>query len=204
MNPLSNLPAYIALVADDDQIISKRIARKSLTIAFVIIAIVVMTGHVLFTLFGITLATLRIAGGILVALTGYHMINGVHSPDAKHVGNELVADPTAVAVSPLAMPLFAGIATAITLSQGGWEHRLITLTAFLLLCLLTYLLLLSAKDIARFLGQNIMAVITRVMGLILTTIGMQMLIMGIQGAFKQLDKLLTKLLSYLTKVSINN
>ncbi|KKC17961.1 membrane protein [Streptococcus dysgalactiae subsp. equisimilis] len=187
MNPLSNLPAYIALVADDDQIISKRIARKSLTIAFVIIAIVVMTGHVLFTLFGITLATLRIAGGILVALTGYHMINGVHSPDAKHVGNELVADPTAVAVSPLAMPLFAGpgtIATAITLSQGGWEHRLITLTAFLLLCLLTYLLLLSAKDIARFLGQNIMAVITRVMGLILTTIGMQMLIMGIQGAFK--------------------
>lgn len=51
MNPLSNLPAYIALVADDDQIISKRIARKSLTIAFVIIAIVVMTGHVLFTLF---------------------------------------------------------------------------------------------------------------------------------------------------------
>lgn len=119
MNPLSNLPAYIALVADDDQIISKRIARKSLTIAFVIIAIVVMTGHVLF---GITLATLRIAGGILVALTGYHMINGVHSPDAKHVGNELVADPTAVAVSPLAMPLFAGpgtLATAITLSQGG-------------------------------------------------------------------------------------
>ncbi|BAN94636.1 hypothetical protein SDSE167_2262 [Streptococcus dysgalactiae subsp. equisimilis 167] len=58
------------------------------------------------------------------------------------------------------------------------------MTAFLLLCLLTYLLLLSAKDIARFLGQNIMAVITRVMGLILTTIGMQMLIMGIQGAFK--------------------
>lgn len=187
MNPLSNLPAYIALVADDDQIISKRIARKSLTIAFVIIAIVVMTGHVLFTLFGITLAALRIAGGILVVLTGYHMINGVHSPDAKHVGNELVADPTAVAVSPLAMPLFAGpgtIATAITLSQGGWEHRFITLTAFLLLCLLTYLLLLSAKDIARFLGQNIMAIITRVMGLILTTIGMQMLIVGIQGAFK--------------------
>lgn len=51
------------------------------------------------------------------------------------------------------MPLFAGpgtIATAITLSQGGWEYRLITLTAFLLLCLLTYLLLLGAKDIARF------------------------------------------------------
>ncbi|BCK50748.1 hypothetical protein SDSE159_20050 [Streptococcus dysgalactiae subsp. equisimilis] len=140
MNPLSNLPAYIALVADDDQIISKRIARKSLTIAFVIIAIVVMTGHVLFTLFGITLATLRIAGGILVALTGYHMINGVHSPDAKHVGNELVADPTAVAVSPLAMPLFAGpgtIATAITW-LGTSSHNLDSFLASLFTDLPTF------------------------------------------------------------------
>ncbi|MGT2933640.1 MarC family protein [Streptococcus catagoni] len=187
MNPLSNLPAYIALVADDDQNISKKIARKSLIIAFVIIALVTLSGQFIFTLFGITIDALRIAGGILVALTGYHMINGIHSPGSKNIEHATPNDPMSIATSPLAMPLFAGpgtIATAITLSEGKFENQVLTLLAFFLLCLLTYLLLLSAKPIANFLGKNIMSIITRMMGLILTTIGIQMLLLGIRGAFK--------------------
>ncbi len=82
MHPLSNLPAYIFLEIDDDQMISKRIAGKSLTIAFVIIAVVALTEHAIF---------------------------------------------------PLDILLFAGfgtIATAITLFQGDWEYRILTLTVF--------------------------------------------------------------------------
>ncbi|WMB29892.1 MarC family protein [Streptococcus didelphis] len=187
MNPLSNLPAYMALVAGDDKLISKKIARKSLLIAFTIVVVVTLSGHFIFTLFGITIDALRIAGGILVGLTGYHMINGVHSPAAKHIEPTSISDPLDVAISPLAMPLFAGpgtIATAIILSHGSWEHQLITILSFLLLCLLTYLLLLSADRIATFLGKNMMGIITRLMGLILTTIGVQMFVLGIQGAFK--------------------
>lgn len=91
-----------------------------------------------------------------------------------------------IAISPLAMPLFAGpgtIATAITLSQGSFENQLITLTSFFILCLITYSLLISAKTISQVLGKNVMSVITRLMGLILTTIGIQMLVIGIRGAF---------------------
>ncbi|KHD44609.1 MarC family protein [Streptococcus hongkongensis] len=187
MNPLSNLPAYIALVADDDQTISKKIAGKSLIVAFCIIALVTVSGQYIFTVFGITIHSLRIAGGILVALTGYHMINGVHSPTSKNLETGNREDPTEVAISPLAMPLFAGpgtIATAITLSQGSFQNQAITLLAFFILCVITYLLLLSAKPIAQFLGKNMMGIITRLMGLILTTIGIQMLVIGIKGAFK--------------------
>ena len=185
MNPISNLPAYMAIVADDDQKISKEIARKSLLIAFIIISIFVLSGHLLFQIFGITLDALKIAGGLLGGLIGYHMVNGVHSPTAQTLSTDK-QDPTLVAISPLAMPLFAGpgaIATAISLAEGKVEYQLITILAFATLCLTTYILLIRAKTISKLLGESLMTIITRMMGLILTTIGIQMLLTGVKGAF---------------------
>lgn len=83
MNPISNLPAYMALVADDSQKISRKIAFKSLLIAFIIVTVFVFSGDLIFKVFGITIDSFRIAGGILVAVIGYHMINGNHSPSYK-------------------------------------------------------------------------------------------------------------------------
>lgn len=185
MNPLSNLPAYMALVADDNDHISHKIATKSLLIAFGVTVFFVVTGNFIFNLFGITLASLRIAGGILVAIIGYHMLNGVHAPSAKGMERQL-SDPMDVAISPLAVPLLAGpgtIATAINLSQGDIRKQMMTLLAFGLLCLVTYFILREAKRISVILGKSGMSVITKMMGLILTTIGVQMLITGLQTAF---------------------
>ena len=83
MNPISNLPAYMSLVADDSQKISRKIAFRSLLIAFVIITVFIFSGGFIFKVFGITIVSFRIAGGILVAVIGYHMINGNHSPSYK-------------------------------------------------------------------------------------------------------------------------
>ena len=185
MNPLSNLPAYMALVADDNDRISHKIATKSLLIAFVVITFFVMTGHLIFNLFGITLSSLRIAGGILVAIIGYHMLNGVHAPSAKGMESQ-PSDPMEVAISPLAVPLLAGpgtIATAINLSHGDIKKQVMTILAFGLLCLLTYFILREAKRISSALGKSGMSIITKIMGLILTTIGIQMLVTGIQLTF---------------------
>lgn len=124
MNPLSNLPAYMALVADDNDRISHKIATKSLLIAFVVITFFVMTGHLIFNLFGITLSSL-----------------------------------------------------------GDIKKQVMTILAFGLLCLLTYFILREAKRISSALGKSGMSIITKMMGLILTTIGIQMLVTGIQLTF---------------------
>ncbi|KXT76093.1 MarC family protein [Streptococcus sp. DD12] len=184
MNPIANLPTYMALVADDDSKISKQIAFKSLLIAFIIILVFILSGHLIFEVFGITISAFRIAGGLLVGMIGFHMINGVHSPTNKNLSS-MSDDPTSVAISPLAMPLFAGpgtIVTAINQSQGGLRHQLITLGAFLLLCVLTYVILLSAKTISKVLGKNMMNIVTRLMGLILATIGIDMVLTGVKVA----------------------
>ena len=184
MNPISNLPAYMALVADDSQKISRKIAFRSLLIAFVIITVFIFSGDFIFKVFGITIVSFRIAGGILVAVIGYHMINGNHSPSYKGMEQQAVnSDPMSIAISPLAMPLFAGpgtITTALSLANGGLRNQLITVVAFALLCVITYLLLRSAKQIAGFLGKNLMKIITKMMGLLLFSIGIQMIIVSVQ------------------------
>lgn len=189
MNPISNLPAYMALVADDSQKISRKIAFRSLLIAFVIITVFIFSGDFIFKVFGITIVSFRIAGGILVAVIGYHMINGNHSPSYKGMEQQAVnSDPMSIAISPLAMPLFAGpgtITTALSLANGGLRNQLITVVAFALLCVITYLLLRSAKQIADFLGKNLMKIITKMMGLLLFSIGIQMIIVSVQTLLKQ-------------------
>lgn len=188
MNPISNLPAYMALVADDSQKISRKIAFRSLLIAFVIITVFIFSGDFIFKVFGITIVSFRIAGGILVAVIGYHMINGNHSPSYKGMEQQAVnSDPMSIAISPLAMPLFAGpgtITTALSLANGGLRNQLITVVAFALLCVITYLLLRSAKQIAGFLGKNLMKIITKMMGLLLFSIGIQMIIVSVQTLIK--------------------
>ena len=189
MNPISNLPAYMALVADDSQKISRKIAFRSLLIAFVIITVFIFSGDFIFKVFGITIVSFRIAGGILVAVIGYHMINGNHSPSYKGMEQQAVnSDPMSIAISPLAMPLFAGpgtITTALSLANGGLQKQLITVVAFALLCVITYLLLRSAKQIAGFSGENLMKIITKMMGLLLFSIGIQMIIVSVQTLLKQ-------------------
>ena len=188
MNPISNLPAYMALVADDSQKISRKIAFKSLLIAFIIVTVFVFSGDLIFKVFGITIVSFRIAGGILVAVIGYHMINGNHSPSYKGMEQQAVnSDPMSIAISPLAMPLFAGpgtITTALSLANGGLRNQLITVVAFALLCVITYLLLRSAKQIAGFLGKNLMKIITKFMGLLRFSIGIQMIITSVQSLIK--------------------
>ena len=189
MNPISNLPAYMALVADDSQKISRKIAFRSLLIAFVIVTVFMFSWDFIFKVFGITIVSFRIAGGILVAVIGYHMINGNHSPSYKGMEQQAVnSDPMSIAISPLAMPLFAGpgtITTALSLANGGLQNQLITVVAFALLCVITYLLLRSAKQIAGFLGENLMKIITKMMGLLLFSIGIQMIIVSVQTLLKQ-------------------
>ena len=189
MNPISNLPAYMALVADDSQKISRKIAFRSLLIAFVIITVFIFSGDFIFKVFGITIVSFRIAGGILVAVIGYHMINGNHSPSYKGMEQQAVnSDPMSIAISPLAMPLFAGpgtITTALSLANGGLQNQLITVVAFALLCVITYLLLRSAKQIAGFLGENLMKIITKMMGLLLFSIGIHMIIFSVHTLLKQ-------------------
>lgn len=200
MNPIANLPVFLSLVSAESPRTQNRIALRSLLIAFGIIVVFALAGKLIFEVFGITLPALRIAGGIVLFLIGFHMLNGksssVHHTEqtASLAARKSVQPPQtsndqalSLAVSPLAMPLLAGpgtIATAINLSAShGLWGIIFTILAFALMCAITYLCFRSGSKIIKFLGQSSMEIITRLMGLILAVIAVQMIIAGIQSAF---------------------
>lgn len=191
MNPIANTPIFLGLTAGDSPDLRKRVAMKAVLLAFALIVLFCLLGKLIFELFGITLPAFRITGGVLVALIGYQMLQGVHSkvhqpsPADPEVSREAALS---VAVTPLAIPILAGpgtIATAMNFaSTGHLGEMVVTIGVFAVLCLITYGFFVSGQRLVAFLGPSGLSVITRIMGLILAVIGVQMLIDGVVGAIR--------------------
>jgi multiple antibiotic resistance protein len=127
---------------------------------------------------------------------GYKLIQGkeseVHHPDdeAKEAIRKQHEDNTInIAISPLAIPILAGPGTIATAMNFVGEsptitHILIVLISFLLLCVITYVMFVYGEKLVHFLGQGVINVISRIMGLILAVIATQMLFAGISGAIQ--------------------
>jgi len=179
MNPIANSAAFAGLVGDKDKSEQRRIALKAILTTFSIILVFAIIGKAIFHLFGITIDALRITGGILVFLVGYHMLNGQGSHLHSAEGN----NDSDLAVSPLAVPLLAGpgtIATAMNYAaSGGAAGIVITLSVFALLCLITFVCFIFSSNIITLIGKSGLSIITRLMGLILAVIGTQMVIAGV-------------------------
>lgn len=188
MNPFANLPMFVSLTADNSRKEVNAIARLAFIVATVIVALFALLGNYIFSIFGINLSALRIMGGIILGLIGYHMIQGNVSPiqhDPKQsVKDSINSNNTDVAISPLAMPVLAGPGTiATTMNLSSSINPFIVISAFVVLSVITYFIFIYGEQIMAKLGNNIMNVITKLMGLILATIGVRMLIMGVQVAF---------------------
>jgi multiple antibiotic resistance protein len=191
-DPVANTPVFLGLTADDSPQTRRAVARKALILSFIIILVFCAAGKLIFDLFGITLPAFRITGGLLVLLVGFHMLQGDHfsvqhpSEEDKQQSKDAQLE---VAISPLALPILAGpgtIATAMNYASAGGvsEFGITIITAFLLLCLITYVFFVSGERFVSYIGVNGIKVITRIMGLILAVIGTQMVIAGVDGAVK--------------------
>jgi multiple antibiotic resistance protein len=187
MNPIANTAVFIGLAGEEEKSKQIKIAVKSLFIAFFIIALFAILGKIIFHLFGITLPALRVTGGILVFIIGYHMLHGesssLHKPEKDNDSD--------IAISPLAAPLLAGpgtIATAMNFAaSGGWIKISITIAMFAALCLVTFMFFMSARQIVSLIGKSGLSIVTRLMGLILAIIGTQMLITGVVDVVQKLQ-----------------
>lgn len=189
MNPIANAPIFIGLTDGEDAVLRRNIALRGVLTAFAIVALFTIGGREIFAAFGITLPAFRIAGGILVGLVGYHLLQGGDSSVQKSSDEDNAKSQGAalgIAISPLAMPLLAGpgtIATAMSFSAGVSDVQILrVLAALAAACLLNFLAFNSAHTLVRVLGQNAIKVVSRLMGLILAVIGVQMVIDGIRGA----------------------
>jgi multiple antibiotic resistance protein len=187
MNPIANTAVFIGLVGEEEKSRQINIALKSLFIAFVVVVLFAILGKTIFHLFSITLPALRITGGVLVFIIGYHMLHG----EASSLHRSEEDSGSDIAVSPLAVPLLAGpgtIATAMNYAaSGGWLKIMTTIGMFAILCIVTFIFFMSARRIVTLIGKSGLSIVTRLMGLILAIIGTQMLIEGIVDVVQKIQ-----------------
>jgi len=192
-NPIANTPVFIALTAGDSRRVRLQIAQQSVLISFAVVVLFSVAGKLIFELFGVTMAALRIAGGILVAIIGFQMLQGhsstAHVPEEvedEEVPADVLRAQLSVAVSPLAVPMIAGpgtIATAVGFSaHPGVLSTIISIGAFAVIAAISYFCFRQAQRIVRYMGATNLTVVTRLMGLIVATIGVEMAMTGLDEA----------------------
>jgi len=184
MNPIANTPIFIGLVQGKSPSVKRDIAKKSTLTAFVIVVAFVIIGKYIFDFFGITIPAFKMTGGILIFFVGFKMLQSEKSK-MHHI--EGADQDESVAISPLAIPILAGPGTIVTamndVTDGSYIHIAITVVVFAVMILLTYWAFLTSEKIVEKLGNNIITVIAKLMGLILAIIGTDMLVGGIKLAF---------------------
>jgi multiple antibiotic resistance protein len=189
LNPIGNIPVFLGMVQDFDKKTQNKVALRATITAFTIIAIFCVFGHIIFRVFGITVPAFQIAGGIIVFIIGFQMLNAkenpIHaqSPDEKAQMMKIAHD---MAITPLGIPLLAGPGTISTAMNFVGAEKSITnvvlvVVIFGFMCLITYFLFISSRVIAEKVNPSMLKVVSRIMGLILAVIAVQMMINGIEG-----------------------
>ncbi len=187
VDPLGLVPLFVAMTFRDSEVKRRRTARRAVLVAGGVLGAFALFGSVIFKLFGVTLSSFKVAGGILLLITAIDMLRA--QPSRTRSSPEETDEGAAkddVAIFPLAMPLLAGpgaIATvAVLAGRGpGWPSAAVpVLVAIALTCGAAYLLLRIAGRINGLLGKSGIAVLERIMGLLLAAIAVQFAADGIR------------------------
>lgn len=184
MNPISNLPIYITLLDGADDETKHRVKKRAIVTAFVIVCVFIVLGKIIFNLFGITLPAFKITGGILIFLVGFDMLQSKKS-ELKHL--KTIKFDENIAISPLAIPILAGPGTIVTamnfVSNKNLIYIVLVVLIFAIMCYLNYLAFSMSKIIVKRLGNNVISVVGKIMGLIIAIIGTSMVIQGLKLSF---------------------
>jgi multiple antibiotic resistance protein len=179
MDPVGIAPIFIATTARVDRAARKRAALRAVFAAGGLIIGFALFGGLVLDYLNVSVDSLSIAGGLLLLLVALEMLRGMDYPDA--------ADGTTdVALVPLATPLLAGpgaIATVIVLSrhQHSFAGRISVLVGILCALAVVGVVLLAAERLSRFLPDSLVQFLTRVLGLLLSAIAVQLVVNGVRG-----------------------
>jgi multiple antibiotic resistance protein len=190
IDPITVTLVFVSLIRDVDRAHQRAIARDAALYALVILLVFAIGGYWILQLFGITLAALRIGGGVLLFLIGIEMVYARVSFTKQPVPQSAEAYAEDVAVTPLAIPIIAGpgaITTVIVLTgdgaELGWPAIATVIAAIFVVIYVVYYAMVHSYIIAGGIREKEFKVVNRVLGLLLLAIGVQFIITGIKAAF---------------------
>lgn len=191
MNPLGSLSIFLQLTHKFPLLHQRKTALKCWLSIMIIMVVTIWLGSQLLDLLGITISSFRFAGGIILLLTGLSMLQSKESPINHTPEDDIAAEErSSIAVVPLALPIIIGPGAISTLVIASNDYPNFVLKAWLsLLCIVLasgmFIILYFGPTIGRLVGESVMKVITRIMGMIIMAIAVGMLANGLIGLMPQ-------------------
>lgn len=187
IDPPGCAPIFASLTAGTSAAHRRKMAIRSSLIAWSILLFFALLGRPLLHALGITLASFRLAGGIMLFIIALEMVFEKRTQRREERAQEIEGADD-ISVFPMAIPMIAGpgsIAAAMLLTARaeGLGETLVVLGAMTFVILLTLVALLSAGPIMRLIGAKLEAMITRVLGVILAALAAQFVIDGLRQSF---------------------
>ena len=191
VNPIGLVPLFISITRQESPSSRRRIALRGVVIAALILIVFIAVGQILLKALGVTLPSFRIAGGLVLFAISMKMIFENEPVGGQVDGGD--RNPAGggqdISVFPLAMPFIAGpgtIMAAVLLTDSERfsisEQALTTIVLFIILAL-AYEMMLAADTVQRVIGTTGANVLSRVMGLVLAALAVEVTLAGVRGAF---------------------
>lgn len=186
-NPIGNLPIYLSFT-DGNKRKDRAIARSSALTFLIALLLADWLGNDLLNFFGISRAAFQVAGGLIVVLIGLSMLRSEpskvhHDPDSV----ERDQNSSVKGIVPLGIPLLAGpgtltlvIADPLAASLMG---KLQLGLVILILSVVVYAIFDAGEMLSSKISTSALQVLTKIMGLLLTAIAIQMLFSGLSAGF---------------------
>lgn len=188
LNPLGTVPVFVGLTKDDTKHNRDKTSLWTSVNVCIILLISFFAGKYVLNFFGISINSLRVAGGLIIATSGFALLTGSFT---KHKGMKkasVQADletRSEVSLTPLAIPMLAGpgsISLLITYNQtfDQKDEQLVSVCAIIAVCLSIYLILRTSHFIVKALGASGINAISRIIGFIVIAIGVEYVSSAVQ------------------------
>ena len=180
MDPVGNVPVFLALTRSYDPLVRRRAGLQATGVAAAVIVSFALFGELVLRLLGISIESLQVAGGLLLVLVALELLQpGRHTEQAPYPG-------TNAAFVPLGTPLLAGpgaIAAVMVYARQVDDVGDATAVVLALMAVLVavYLALRYAAGLVGLLGENGIELLSKVVGLLLAAIAVQMVATGIES-----------------------
>jgi multiple antibiotic resistance protein len=193
INPLGTVPVFMQLTEGKTRQQIMSIAFRTALNVLIILLISFFAGKYLLLFFGISLSSLKIAGGLIIASSGFALLTGSFS---RHKGlKKKVKDDALmrsdITLTPLAIPMLAGPGTISLLITYNQVYSLLTdklfvIASILAVSLVIFILLNISRMITRVMGASGMNSLSRIIGFIVISIGIEFILSTILSIVSQL------------------
>ena len=193
IDPPGCAPIFATLTRGTSRKHQVEMAFKSVFIAAIILSGFAYAGEFIFTKLGISLDSLRIAGGIMLFIIGLNMVFEKRTEKRKDRAEEVLEttkDPEDISVFPMGIPMIAGPGTMASLlilmgRANNWQQELTIMIALASVLLISLIAFLISGPLIRLMGETFTNILTRVLGVLLATLAAQFVLDGIKGALFQ-------------------